>query len=102
MQNSERIKLNDGETYDFDIADGWIYFDVYNHNPQDEKAFIYRMRTDGTEKTLITETSFSGGASPAYITVVGDWIYYQLDIPKSGPGPIYRIKTDGTEHELIY
>ncbi|MDP4268396.1 MAG: DUF5050 domain-containing protein, partial [Bacteroidota bacterium] len=60
------------------VVGDWIYYSTW-------KAGTYKIRPDGSEKTLLTsETTYD-------MTVVDDWIYY-------GTNPqFYRMKTDGTQ-----
>ncbi|MCL2693568.1 MAG: DUF5050 domain-containing protein [Oscillospiraceae bacterium] len=108
MQTDEIIQLNDGNNYIFDVSDGWLYYNVYNYelnddgsyNEEADKSDIYKMRTDGTEITLVTQESFAGDAD--YIIAVGDWLYVQRESRRTGHGPIFRIKTDGTEYKELH
>lgn len=61
----------------------WIYF----INDSDNKR-VYRMKSDGSQKTKITDDSLSD----FYIEFFGDWIYYI----NSADNKYYRVKNDGS------
>jgi hypothetical protein len=45
-----------------------------------------------------------GEETPSFVSsviVVGDWIYYEMDVNRGGTDPMYRIKTDGTQFQQI-
>ncbi|HBL83844.1 MAG: hypothetical protein A2Y17_08110 [Clostridiales bacterium GWF2_38_85] len=67
--------------------DGWIYYSNGYHN-----GWLYRMKPDGSENTLIVEDYAEG------INVVNDSIYY---VNRSDHRKIYRIKNDGTERTIL-
>ncbi len=66
---------------------GWIYFCTItsNNNGSDSKPMFYKIKTDGTHKTLL-EQAFAKN-----FNVAGDWIYYDLN------NSIYKMKTDGSQ-----
>lgn len=85
LDGSEYQSIYEGRT-DYMVVDGdWIYFVDYK-----EYKNIYKLKTDGSEKYLITETPNKVGS----IIVRDDWIYYISD-------GINKIKTDGTEETHI-
>ena len=53
-----------------------------------ENGAVYRMRTDGSERTRIGEDR------AAFLSVQGDWIYYANQDDNNS---LYRMKTDGSE-----
>ena len=65
------------------VTGEWIYF-------IDGKWRLCKIRTDGTELTLISRKD-----TTSELIVVNDWIYYDVG------GCIYRMKTDGTEDTLL-
>lgn len=65
--------------------DGWIYYS----NGRD-KGKLYKVRTDGTEKTKLNDSPLI-----TYINVSDGWVYY-----KSEHG-ISKIKTDGSEETTL-
>lgn len=92
-------KLNEEETVIFSLDEGLIYY-VIDETPYTEGEIgegvapvyrVYRMKADGTEKSMVTE------AGPGSFNVYKGWIYYQDSVD----GKIYRVKTDGTGKEMI-
>ena len=72
------------------ISENWIY--ITNFSFYDLESNIYRIRTDGTDKTWIAnENAFR-------INIVGDWIYYI----NAYDFTFYKIRTDGTDMQQIY
>ncbi|MPN37187.1 hypothetical protein SDC9_184703 [bioreactor metagenome] len=65
----------------------WVYY-----VNESDGSRIYKMRTDGTEKTPLNDEE-SG-----YMNVAGDWIYFTNE---SDGGKIYKIRTDGTERTIL-
>lgn len=69
------------------IVDDWIYYS------NKREGGIYKIKTDGTGKSKITEDKTES------MNVVGEWIFYRNDSEgdyKSN-GRLYKIKTDGSE-----
>ena len=65
----------------------WIYFLNFT-----EDNHLYRMKTDGTEESLVIEdTAYLLNAS-------GEWIYYSSG---NAEGKIFRIRPDGSERSLV-
>jgi hypothetical protein len=64
----------------------WVYYVNY-----DDGESLYRIRTDGTERTKLNDDWSTG------INVVGDWVYYQNYDDDS----LYRIRTGGTERTKL-
>jgi hypothetical protein len=72
------------------VAGDWIYY---------LDSGLYKIRTDGTERTKLTDNC-------ADMTLSGDWIYYTNYVPVTNPnvftpksseqGNLYKIRTDGT------
>ncbi|MCL2773001.1 MAG: DUF5050 domain-containing protein [Oscillospiraceae bacterium] len=69
----------------------WIYYS--NRNDGDN---LYKMRTDGSEKTKLYGY---GIAIHEYINVIGDWIYYGYG--DYGNIKLYKIRADGSERTQI-
>ena len=68
-----------GSIPDMQIAGDWIYYHLGEG--------IYKMRTDGTERTLLYDKDVSK------LCVMGSWIYVKRYSPYS---PLFKIRTDGT------
>jgi len=63
----------------------WIYY-----SNEADGGKLYKSRTDGTGITKLRDER------PAFINVVGDWVYY------TGRGGIHKVRTDGTEPTQVY
>jgi ribosomal protein L20A (L18A) len=78
------LKLTDDSVRDINVVGDWLYYangsDMFN---------IYKIRTDGTERTSLNV----GGT---YINVAGNWIFYD-----DGNGNFYKIHSDGTDKQLV-
>lgn len=71
-------KLNDDKSYYINVLNGWIYYSDLNR--------IYKIRTDGSEQTLLTNEF-------GQLNVSGNWIYYNSS---ADGNKIYKISIDGT------
>ena len=80
-----KTEIGLGSFTGINIVGDWIY---------DAQGGIYKMHTDGTEKTQLNKVT----PTIQDINVVGDWIYY---IKGSPYGFICRIRTDGTEDKQL-
>jgi hypothetical protein len=67
--------------------DNWIYY-------IDNQKNLKRMKTDGTNDTIITKTDNNIWT----LNVQGDWIYYSL---ANDLGKLYKIKNDGTQKTVL-
>lgn len=78
------------------IVDDWIYLSGYSYELGSK---LYRMRTDGSELTVI----LSPGAQweTSMWDIQGDWMYYGLADPVAGEAQLRRAKLDGTGDELM-
>ena len=85
------------------VLDGWIYY-----SNGGEQGGLYKIRTDGTERTKICDDM------PSSLNVVDDWMYYiiwenldeVLEAYKAGNEiaaiwSVFKIKTDGTNRQKI-
>ncbi|MCL2693569.1 MAG: DUF5050 domain-containing protein [Oscillospiraceae bacterium] len=102
MYTGEIIKLNDEVSSHISVIGDWVYYVTAFVNEYWTWSF-WKIRTDGTEKTLIADNMF-GEETPSFVSsviVVGDWIYYEMDVNRGGTDPMYRIKTDGTQFQQI-
>lgn len=71
----------------FCVQGNWIYF-----VNAEEGYSLYKMKTDFTSRTLLTEDEVSN------LNVIGDWIYF-TDLSKDGH--VYKIRTDGSMQTFI-
>ncbi|HEY9058967.1 MAG TPA: stalk domain-containing protein [Pseudobacteroides sp.] len=74
------------------IVGDWIYY----INAYDQKS-IYKIKTDGTERTKITADSVMDNNYPD-INIVDNYIYYRN---ASDGDKLYRIKADGTNRQAL-
>lgn len=74
-----------GSALNIHVVGEWIYF-LTGFNEVSDFPILNKMKTDGTEKTVIGNNAWS-------INVVGDWIYYT---DTSDGWKVYKMKTDGT------
>lgn len=75
--------------YTVNIFEDWIYFCIEG---DDGKYGIYKIRTDGTEKTCL----YSGRTD--YLIVDGDFVYFEGYRDCN----LYRMKLDGSELTLVF
>lgn len=73
--------------FDFVVDGEWIYFTEMNVNLS--KRPLYKMKTDGSELTLLDSSKVLG------FSLVGDWLYCLSD------GKSFKIKTDGTDKAIL-
>lgn len=69
------------------IQGDWIYYS--NMSAEPPRGQIYKIKTDGTEKTKLTDDS------AVALALVGDWIYYS-PVTEDENTALYKIKTDGS------
>lgn len=84
---SRRQDLNEYNSYYITVDNGWIYY--CTNDTQIDKNGVYKMKTDGTENTLLYE-----GVVDSF-KLDGEWLY--IDDYDTH----YRIKTDGTGLEQL-
>ncbi len=99
VDGTEKVKLLD-EGWDLGnlkILGDWIYYNEYETAQVRVKSNLYRIKTDGTEKSLVVKD-----AGIEYIS--GDWVYYVIRSDE-GKGlekiTICRINGDETEKSEI-
>jgi len=88
-----------------EVVDDWIYCIDKNSRGADSRNF-YRVRTDGTGKTIISRDKENSQIVVDYFHVIGEWIYYKLrhyvrDERSYSDYKQYRVRTDGTGEEAI-
>jgi hypothetical protein len=96
---SEITRLPNTElTHKIIIVGDWIF---YEKRTQDQsKGWIYRIRTDGTDNTKVTDFYIST------FNISGGWIYFygvDWDYNNGNPsqGGLYKMRLDGTEKTKI-
>lgn len=87
----------DDDTYitGLNVTDGWIYYEL-SDSPDESQNGIYKMKTDGTEKQLLTNNRSYEDREGIY--VVDEWVYY---CPEESSNELWRVKVDGTEDGLF-
>lgn len=75
------------------ISGSWIYYVV---NDNGEKYNLYKMKTDGNERTFLLEVDYWNFNN---LNVQDGWIYFKAS--DDGKRGIYKIKTDGSGKTLI-
>jgi len=123
---SEITLLADHRASDINVVGDWIYYKYYEYGnehislddegyPHAENSGIFKMRTDGSEETLLTDDF-----APDCVTYSDGWIYYSLYIerfewkdkddyvfiPSSIPSNeeksgIFKIRPDGSERTRV-
>lgn len=102
---TKRTKLNDDESAYINAVDGWIYY-----SNQSDGLRIYKIRMDGTERTKLCDDE-----NCSYVNVMGDRVYYQLNIETNTTSQfrgvwttryyeacnLYSMSADGTEQLLL-
>ena len=110
INGSKTMELFPDSAMDIVVKGEWIYF-IYSVVNEKEKCPIYKIKTDGTGLTKVTDNSV------ITFSVVGDWIYYMsaeiiIDEPDDDdytwdsdwsayPDGYGRIKIDGTNDEEL-
>jgi len=90
----------DKQITDINVKDGWVYYDLseYNQNINNTEGFIYKIKTDGSQKTLLLKDSGSFSS----MIIVDDWIYFtHRPGYNESRGYITRIKNDGSERTKL-
>ena len=86
-----KVMLSDDNADTINVVDDWIYFRSWK-DANDVNA-IYKIRTDGTQRTRLTDYD-----NYFHVSVVGDWVYYRLG---DGDADTYKMRTDGTQNQFI-
>ena len=110
INGTNTIELFPDSASNIVVKDNWIYF-IYFVVDEKEKCPIYKIKTDGTGLTKVTDTSV------ITFSVVGDWIYYAsaaitIDKPDNDEDTwdsdwsaytdgFGRVKIDGTHEEEL-
>ena len=84
MDGTGRQLLVGAQISYINVVDDWIYYGIYGKG-------IYKIKTDGTDKTKISDDE------PMFINISGDWLYYGTGSQEE----TIKIKTDGTEKQIV-
>jgi len=77
---TEEVVVIEESAYYLIVHDDWIYYTASD-------LHMYKIRTDGTEKTMLNHTGIN-------IHIVGDWLYFIQDDDERN---LYKMRFDGTE-----
>ena len=87
------------------IEGNWIYYLAPNEDSS--QVGIFKIKTDGTEKTELLMNEGDGQTEIVSINAVGDYVYFISISSNEGntedtiDNKIYRMKTDGSDLEVI-
>ena len=85
---------------DINVKDGWVYYYLteFNKNINNNEGFLYKIKTDGSQKTLLLRDNGSFSS----MIIVDDWIYF-IHEPgyNESRGYITKIKKDGSERTKL-
>jgi hypothetical protein len=96
IDGSQCSKLSNDRVGNFDVSNGWIYYfnlDKYNE--------IYKMRTDGSQKTnfVYNEVIYGSNISTTLkgynLIVSNGWLYFMDEFTQN----LCKIRTDGTDYK---
>ncbi len=97
---SQFQKISTDVESDFFIVDDWLYYRVWhNAYTSDATNDIYRMRLDGSDKTLLCKDIFGNSFHWNY---KDGWVYFTILAEKiEETTRICRMREDGSENEVI-
>lgn len=95
LDNSETALVTEDLGLFLILEGDWIY---YSNITQDSTDAIYKIKTDGTEKTKLIDDSIMASMSGKGFELDGEWLYY---LSKNEEGSLHRVKTDGSHRENI-
>ena len=91
-----------GDTSDFAVTDGWVYF-LYEYESSADYAGFYKMRPDGSELEMF-HSEILEDVSCSLDVVEGGWAYFTLDYytgdeEDDDTEVCYKIRIDGSGKE---
>lgn len=89
-----RVKLLEDAARDINVVGDWIYY-LNETSKENETSRIYKVKTDGTEKTEVYSDSYIGN-----LIVANGWMYYKTQ-DEDFNYEICKVKTDGTDKQLL-
>lgn len=100
LNGDNRTKINNTESTRINVIEDWIYYckveeeaiEEFGDNFYSPFGEIYKIKTDGTQETKISD------AKASFLNVVGNWIYYS-DV-NDGVN-LYKMRIDGNEATKI-
>jgi hypothetical protein len=109
------VQISDDKAFNLNVIDDWIYYTAETEETytfiwdsswtdiEDEVLHvtnIFKMRTDGTERTLLSEDNVRRAIAH------DGWIYYDISyftiFTAENDHRLYRIRTDGTDKEVVH
>ncbi len=90
---SGNVKISDDEVSFINVMDGWIYYCAQDEKDTDFHIVVYKIKTDGSNKTIVANSEFAVDMS-----LVGDWVYYN---DANFTGGLCRIGIDGTNQQKL-
>lgn len=87
------------------ISDEWIYF--LSPNEDSSNVGIFKVRTDGTDKTELFMNTDDSEQEIVSINVAGNYVYFigivsdESNETDSVDNKVYRMRTDGSDKEVI-
>ena len=97
----ERVGDADITAYSYTICNGWIYYLDNDMEKKGDKAGVYKMKTDGSEKTLLHREDLKREYGTQQILVIGDYLYYFENNIVEKKSSLNRVKTDGSGFEKL-
>lgn len=95
LDNSESVLVSNDLGLFLTVGGDWIYYSAIT--PDDTDA-IYKVKTDGSDRTKLTDDSILYSMSGKGFQLDEDWFYYlSADDERS----LYRVKTDGSKRESL-
>ena len=91
IDETNKTLITDDHIENINVIGDWIYY----INGSDQGT-IYKIRTDGTEKTKICNMDLVWD-----LIVVADWMYYSKYDSNTFSYKLYKMKTDGTEQTMF-
>ena len=91
LNESTKTSLGETNVKDINVVGEWLYYVKMNDSAESMETYMYRMKTDGTDKQQIGSTQCDYFAT---FIVVGETIYFSNFEDDSC---LYSMKTDGSE-----
>ncbi len=115
--NGKKIEFLGETASTYAVKDGWLYYydngftfdkkDKHNFEIDKNRAGIYKMRTNGSQKKLLLDNfvmdeTYDDGYNRLCdkMEVVGDYLYF-IDYSENGKSRVCRMKTDGSDVQYV-
>lgn len=89
LDGSAVVNVSTDRSFGLQVANGWIYYVNVS-----DSTYLYRMKTDGTEKTKWIDAKFGNLGEDSFFHVAGDAVMYTA-FTEEGHGT-FLVKGDGT------